>query len=333
MPAVADDGRSRNVNRRFCRDAGDEPGPSGVTESPVDDQTYNLLQALTSKLEAIEAYEMYAEQDEEGVFEAAHRGRAAASPSASACRSASGSGRTRPSVSSVSADGEPPSGTAGQLGSSPAPCARHRAIGCADRVPCRSPATGALGTWCCTAAAVARLRVRARLRGHPAHASDGCALEAARRRRRRPDPGGAPTPAVRKRRDVRPSMRAGAPRAAAARARARCSPRTAPSRSPARALLRRLTVASACAAANERTAALTPVRSVDGPDPGEPRRSEPAPAMARSCPLMADADRGVRRRMARRADRRRAAATGRARHAPEPGAHGNARTHNDAAGT
>jgi hypothetical protein len=41
--------------------------PSGV-ESPVDDATYNILQALTSKLEAIEAYQMYQEQDEEGVF-------------------------------------------------------------------------------------------------------------------------------------------------------------------------------------------------------------------------------------------------------------------------
>jgi rubrerythrin len=28
--------------------------------SPVDDVTYDLLQALTSKLEAIEAYQMYA---------------------------------------------------------------------------------------------------------------------------------------------------------------------------------------------------------------------------------------------------------------------------------
>jgi hypothetical protein len=42
---------------------------TGVTDSPVDDATYNLLQALTSKLEAIEAYQMYAEQDDEGVFE------------------------------------------------------------------------------------------------------------------------------------------------------------------------------------------------------------------------------------------------------------------------
>ena len=44
-------------------------GSTGVTDSPVDDATYNLLQALTSKLEAIEAYELYAEQDEDGVFE------------------------------------------------------------------------------------------------------------------------------------------------------------------------------------------------------------------------------------------------------------------------
>ena len=39
----------------------------GRTESPVDDATYDLLQALTSKLEAIEAYDMYAE--DEGVRE------------------------------------------------------------------------------------------------------------------------------------------------------------------------------------------------------------------------------------------------------------------------
>ena len=36
--------------------------------SPVDDRTYNLLQALTSKLEAIEAYEQYALDDDEGTF-------------------------------------------------------------------------------------------------------------------------------------------------------------------------------------------------------------------------------------------------------------------------
>ena len=39
-----------------------------VAESPVDDATYNILQALTSKLEAIEAYELYAEQDDSGLF-------------------------------------------------------------------------------------------------------------------------------------------------------------------------------------------------------------------------------------------------------------------------
>ena len=43
-------------------------GTTSVIDSPVDDATYNLLQALTSKLEAIEAYELYAEQDDEGVF-------------------------------------------------------------------------------------------------------------------------------------------------------------------------------------------------------------------------------------------------------------------------
>jgi rubrerythrin len=32
-----------------------------VAESPVDDATYNVMQALTSKLEAIEAYEKYRE--------------------------------------------------------------------------------------------------------------------------------------------------------------------------------------------------------------------------------------------------------------------------------
>jgi hypothetical protein len=36
--------------------------------SPVDDRTYNLLQALTSKLEAIDAYEQYAQDDQDGTF-------------------------------------------------------------------------------------------------------------------------------------------------------------------------------------------------------------------------------------------------------------------------
>ena len=36
--------------------------------SPIDDETYNLLMALTSKLEAIEAYENYAQDDTDGLF-------------------------------------------------------------------------------------------------------------------------------------------------------------------------------------------------------------------------------------------------------------------------
>ncbi len=43
-------------------------GATSVADSPVDDATYNVLQALTSKLEAIEAYEIYAEQDDSGLF-------------------------------------------------------------------------------------------------------------------------------------------------------------------------------------------------------------------------------------------------------------------------
>ena len=39
-------------------------GATTPAESPVDDATYDLLQALTSKLEAIEAYQMYAEDEE-----------------------------------------------------------------------------------------------------------------------------------------------------------------------------------------------------------------------------------------------------------------------------
>ena len=41
---------------------------SSVLSSPVDDATYDLLQALTSKLEAIEAYERYQDDDDTGVF-------------------------------------------------------------------------------------------------------------------------------------------------------------------------------------------------------------------------------------------------------------------------
>lgn len=39
-----------------------------VSESIVDDATYDLLQALASKLEAIEAYEQYVLDGNEGIF-------------------------------------------------------------------------------------------------------------------------------------------------------------------------------------------------------------------------------------------------------------------------
>ncbi len=39
-----------------------------VSESIVDDATYDLLQALTSKLEAIEAYEQYVLDGNEAIF-------------------------------------------------------------------------------------------------------------------------------------------------------------------------------------------------------------------------------------------------------------------------
>ena len=42
---------------------------STVSSSPVDDPTYNLLQALTSKLEALEAYERYQQDDDSGTFQ------------------------------------------------------------------------------------------------------------------------------------------------------------------------------------------------------------------------------------------------------------------------
>ncbi|MBI2777763.1 MAG: hypothetical protein HYX57_10955 [Chloroflexi bacterium] len=47
----------------------DDPTAPGT--SPVDDVTYDLLQALTSKLEAIEAYRMYAADGTEaaGLFQ------------------------------------------------------------------------------------------------------------------------------------------------------------------------------------------------------------------------------------------------------------------------
>ena len=36
-----------------------QSGSRSVSQSPVSDVTYNLMQALTSKLEAIEAYQKY----------------------------------------------------------------------------------------------------------------------------------------------------------------------------------------------------------------------------------------------------------------------------------
>jgi hypothetical protein len=39
------------------------------TKSPVDNGTYNLMQALVSKLEAIEAYGRYAKDDGGDIFE------------------------------------------------------------------------------------------------------------------------------------------------------------------------------------------------------------------------------------------------------------------------
>jgi hypothetical protein len=42
-----------------------QSGSRSVSQSPVSDITYNLMQALTSKLEAIEVYQKYS-QDAEG---------------------------------------------------------------------------------------------------------------------------------------------------------------------------------------------------------------------------------------------------------------------------
>jgi hypothetical protein len=44
----------------------DRPGKGD--RSPVDDRTYNLLQALASTLEAIEAYQKYATGEDDDVF-------------------------------------------------------------------------------------------------------------------------------------------------------------------------------------------------------------------------------------------------------------------------
>jgi hypothetical protein len=39
-----------------------------VASSPVDDRTYNLLQALASTLQAIEAYEKYTTGEDQDIF-------------------------------------------------------------------------------------------------------------------------------------------------------------------------------------------------------------------------------------------------------------------------
>lgn len=55
------------------RDGGLDGGPDGTSGSAesldvVDDRTFDLLQALTSKLEAIDAYREYAVHDDSGLF-------------------------------------------------------------------------------------------------------------------------------------------------------------------------------------------------------------------------------------------------------------------------
>jgi hypothetical protein len=50
-------------------DAGNNAGRATSNgASPVDDRTYNVLQALTSTLEALDAYEVYAQDEPDGVF-------------------------------------------------------------------------------------------------------------------------------------------------------------------------------------------------------------------------------------------------------------------------
>jgi hypothetical protein len=56
-----DDGRHEEI-RIMAIETSHHYRSSGGIESPADDQTYDLLQVLTSKLEAIEAYAKY-EQD------------------------------------------------------------------------------------------------------------------------------------------------------------------------------------------------------------------------------------------------------------------------------
>lgn len=46
----------------------DAPSDGEWVGSPVDDDTYNLLMALTSKLEAIDVYEVYAEDGQANLW-------------------------------------------------------------------------------------------------------------------------------------------------------------------------------------------------------------------------------------------------------------------------
>jgi hypothetical protein len=51
------------------RDGGLDGGSGGAARlDVVDDQTFDLLQALTSKLEAIDAYREYSAHDDSGLF-------------------------------------------------------------------------------------------------------------------------------------------------------------------------------------------------------------------------------------------------------------------------
>jgi rubrerythrin len=59
---------SPNDERGILEDI-EEVDTGDIAEPVVDDLTYDLLQALTSKLEALDAYEEYANDDPTGLFE------------------------------------------------------------------------------------------------------------------------------------------------------------------------------------------------------------------------------------------------------------------------
>jgi hypothetical protein len=61
------DGQAPSRDR--WQDGSRQSSPSRTASSPVDDRTYNVLQALTSTLESIESYEMYLEDDDNGLFD------------------------------------------------------------------------------------------------------------------------------------------------------------------------------------------------------------------------------------------------------------------------